>query len=581
MYFWTLALLGVSALRAADAGRLALALRAQTDFDRVELAAAPPLGDSVQCVQSQAALLPVALAEEASLAHYRKGYCTLAGALVTRNAAEFADAGREFEKSLESWACAPAYGAKDRPPEPVSSGLRVLASISRLKAGLDRAGVDRERVALAQALGDSACPAGVMPVGLCQAVLGAGRRWLGWIALDRDNLPEAARDFSGAGAGAAGAEGWSAWVAGRLVAQSGRSAEAAAAYKEAIDAWTASRPEPASLVGRLIPEPDLAPAYFDLGSAQIQAGDAPAAIASFDEVVKRSPSNAHAIYLRGRAKELAGRSEPALADYSLASRTAFAQAQDLASGEAHLYRGVLLYRRKDFERAEGGVRQRAELRHSRAVASRRRGLATPGGGGGRRLRIARVSGAVPGCGVGGFPERRGARRHGLLLRFDFGGGGGERSGAIARNEGRRGGEPRSRRRGTELGTDAQPSLGTPGAKPPARRRGTKPGTAARSRAWRSPPGTQSRRGTQTRHGDAQPSPVRRHRTKPGATSAGTGPPLRCGTEPGTVTRNRVWHARRETSGAAARNQTRHGSTEPSLALPARNSVPARNPNPAR
>src|SRR5207302_10704757 len=42
----------------------------------------------------------------------------------------------------------------------------------------------------------------------------------------------------------------------------------------------------------------------------------------------------------------------ALIDYNLASRTAFANAKDLASGEAHLYRGILLYRRKDFARAE-------------------------------------------------------------------------------------------------------------------------------------------------------------------------------------------------------------------------------------
>ena len=47
-----------------------------------------------------------------------------------------------------------------------------------------------------------------------------------------------------------------------------------------------------------------------------------------------------------------GRKDEALADYNLASRTAFAAAQDLASGEAHLYRGIVLYRRKDYARAE-------------------------------------------------------------------------------------------------------------------------------------------------------------------------------------------------------------------------------------
>jgi hypothetical protein len=44
--------------------------------------------------------------------------------------------------------------------------------------------------------------------------------------------------------------------------------------------------------------------------------------------------------------------DEALADYNLASRTAFAAARDLASGEAHLYRGIVLYRRQDFAGAE-------------------------------------------------------------------------------------------------------------------------------------------------------------------------------------------------------------------------------------
>src|SRR5450759_2536717 len=60
----------------------------------------------------------------------------------------------------------------------------------------------------------------------------------------------------------------------------------------------------------------------------------------------------HALYLRARAKELAGSKDAALADYNLASRTAFAAARDLASGEAHLYRGIVLFRRQDFARAE-------------------------------------------------------------------------------------------------------------------------------------------------------------------------------------------------------------------------------------
>ena len=68
--------------------------------------------------------------------------------------------------------------------------------------------------------------------------------------------------------------------------------------------------------------------------------------------MKLAPGMARAYYLRGRARELSGQPDAALADYNLASRTAFAQANDLASGEAHLYRGILYYRRKDYARAE-------------------------------------------------------------------------------------------------------------------------------------------------------------------------------------------------------------------------------------
>ena len=72
-------------------------------------------------------------------------------------------------------------------------------------------------------------------------------------------------------------------------------------------------------------------ALADLGGAQLLAGDTKAAIASLDESVKSDPSNAQAFYRRARAHEIAGQLDPALADYNMASRTAFANAKDLAS----------------------------------------------------------------------------------------------------------------------------------------------------------------------------------------------------------------------------------------------------------
>jgi Tfp pilus assembly protein PilF len=93
-------------------------------------------------------------------------------------------------------------------------------------------------------------------------------------------------------------------------------------------------------------------AYTELGGAQLLAGNPSAAVGSLTLAVKESSSNARALYLRARAEEVAGRAEAADSDYSLASRTAFANARDLASGEAHLYRGILLYRRRQYPAAE-------------------------------------------------------------------------------------------------------------------------------------------------------------------------------------------------------------------------------------
>jgi len=138
---------------------------------------------------------------------------------------------------------------------------------------------------------------------------------------------------------------------------------------------------PSSLAARLGPPAGRASELVELGSAQLLAGEAREAIATFDAAVKADASDARALYLRARAKEIAGETESALADYNLASRTAFAGAKDLASGEAHLYRGILLYRRKGYAFAEdefssalnfeitGQMRADAEAwRHLAAVA---------------------------------------------------------------------------------------------------------------------------------------------------------------------------------------------------------------------
>jgi tetratricopeptide (TPR) repeat protein len=341
---FTLFALG-GALHAADEVQFTLALRAQTEFDRVALAAAPLLPDATSCVQSQASLVPVAPPEEQPAVHFRKGYCTLATAGITGDAAAWRDAAAEFDRAIETWpARVAALMRKKQPMEPVSSGVRALAQIARLEANDTTPG--QAFIELEAAVDKHDCPAGVMTPQLCEEVLGVARQWQGWVALRAGDLDAAARGFSSA-------PGWTPWVAGRQAFRRGRYAEAAADDQKAVADWGAARrQDPRPMLARIAPPVDMSAAYTELGGAQLLAGNSAAAITSLTQAMKESSANARALYLRARAQELAGRLDAAQADFNLASRTAFANATDLASGEAHLYRGILLYRRKQYAAAE-------------------------------------------------------------------------------------------------------------------------------------------------------------------------------------------------------------------------------------
>src|SRR5436190_24234742 len=129
MRLWMAALLGISILSAADEQRLALASKAHAEFTRVESAAALHVIEAQSCVQAQAAFLPLAGREETAEVHYRKGFCMLAGASLTGNTGEFAEAAGELEKAIGSWNASLPADAKNRPATAIPSGLRVLASI--------------------------------------------------------------------------------------------------------------------------------------------------------------------------------------------------------------------------------------------------------------------------------------------------------------------------------------------------------------------------------------------------------------------------------------------------------------------
>ncbi|MGA3017011.1 MAG: single-stranded DNA-binding protein [Bryobacteraceae bacterium] len=294
-------------LLAKDDQRLALLRQAQDSFNRVEKAASAQLADASACVQAQAAMMPVALPAELELLHFHKGFCQLAVAAITRNGAGFTEAAAELDQG----------------------NAKTLAWLARLQV-------------------NPAAPPPQLPGD--RANIGfprTERLWLGWIAWRSGDLDQAARRFAGQDE-----TGWPAWAAGLQAFREARYHEAAADYAQAVDAWTRARRDPSpALMTRLAPPADLPQALTDLGGAQLLSGDLAAAVSTLNTALEAGP-DARAFYYRARAHELAGQAEASLADYNLAGRAAFASAQELSTGEAHLYRGILLYRRKDFLRAE-------------------------------------------------------------------------------------------------------------------------------------------------------------------------------------------------------------------------------------
>ena len=283
---------------------------AQAAFDLVDRASSPPLADASACVQTQAAMLSVALPAEETELHYRKGFCELAVAAMTRAPSAFTDAAAELDRG----------------------GATMLAWLSR-RAGRLTDGPNWSD--------PGSCPKS------CQPFIPIAKLWKGWGALNAGDLYAAAVQFD-----ARPNSGWPPYIAALLAFRTGRYSESAARYREALGVWTRDRQETnQSLIARLSPPEDIPQLLTGLGGSQILAGDPGGAIATLDRALQASPA-ANAYFLRARAKELTGQSEDALADYNLASRAAFADAKDLASGEAHLYRGILLYRRKDYLRAE-------------------------------------------------------------------------------------------------------------------------------------------------------------------------------------------------------------------------------------
>ena len=317
-----------------DEAILRLELRAKSDFDRVELAPAPRLADAATCVQSQASVLAVAAPGDLPVIHYRKGYCALAGAVITGRREEFGGAAREFDAAIQTW-------SGRLPPTPVPTGLRVLAAVARLLPGAGpdaRKALDKE---LAAALEQPQYTSDFMLSSKCQDLIDVGRLWRGWIAWKDGRRADAVAVFR-----TLPEFGWAGLASGEQAMATGHPTQAVMALGSLVALW--QRPH-AGLVWTLGPRPDLMDAEYKLGSAQYAAGQYREAVATLDGVVRQRPTDARLIFARGRAKEALGEAEAAGADYLLASRIALAS-DDTADG--HLYRGIWLYRRKDYTEAE-------------------------------------------------------------------------------------------------------------------------------------------------------------------------------------------------------------------------------------
>jgi tetratricopeptide (TPR) repeat protein len=329
---WILFLAAVAA-QADDTGLL-LALKAQTDFDRVELEPVARVQDTMRCVQSQAQVLPVTRPAELPLIHYRKGYCELL------NGDNRAAAG-DFAKALADW--------PTRAPEPVSAGLQVLSAVARLRAGADPAELGGIRAGLEEAENKSVCLANVMPAARCRDLVQLGRLWLGWMDLRQGNLDAASQRFA-----AFPQTAWHSWTAARQAMDQHRYDEAVASLRKAVEIWhNEETSPPAGIVRVLGPSAQRPDAVFLLGQAEYLAREYKSALSDFGAALKADPGNAQALYLRGRTREALGEAEGAITDYQLASRLAFANPdRPDSTALAHYYRGVWWLRRKSFSQAE-------------------------------------------------------------------------------------------------------------------------------------------------------------------------------------------------------------------------------------
>jgi tetratricopeptide (TPR) repeat protein len=334
--FTHLLALTVAGLASED---LVLVSRAVSDYERVNLAPRPELKGAIACVQSQAALLPITKPDQQYLVHFRKGMCELAAGRLRNSSKEYRDAAADLQQAISKWPAVSPTGS-----ETVSAGLRVALAVARLHAAGNEPDLDSAARDLETVVARPHCPGTLlMPVSECERYVDLGRIWLGWIRFQQGRPAESEHVLQKVPMTL-----WHQRVAGLNAFDQGRYSEAVWRFERAYAA--ALQP---GIPGLLTPDAGEARMRYEFALALAFAAQPAKALDAVNEAIKGDPANAQALFLRARLRELAGQSNDAQADYELASRTAFANVEKpFDSGYAHYYRGVSLFRRKSFERAE-------------------------------------------------------------------------------------------------------------------------------------------------------------------------------------------------------------------------------------
>ena len=402
-HFWR----RISTVCAADPQQLALALKAESEFDQVQLAPTPRLADTGDCAfNRQAAMIPVSAPEDAPSLYFRRGYCGLAGAALTGDRREYLATPLPISTARSSLAGRKRKLARSRrrtrfrlataDPSPHWRDL----TPHRTKHG--RAAARQE---IDAALAAPVCTSNLMPPGVRVSVSwpSGASGWAGWRSGTAIwTMPPGT---SRALAIRAGPSGW------RVNGNSSRGITPRPRHRKNAP-WRSGRycgrMAARSFPGGWVRSPISRRHSRTWAARSCWRATARRAIVSLDASLKASPENptrSTAGPARTIWREIGTRRWPITA---WPARMAFAGARDLASGEAHLYRGVLLYRRKNFARAEGEFASALNFEIPDALRADARAWRHHGGGGWRILRRgAGLSWRAPARGFALFSEAGG------------------------------------------------------------------------------------------------------------------------------------------------------------------------------